>query len=53
MGSWNSVSCKSEVLEEIWIATAIRQEIERIQTGKEDAKLPIWADDMILQIADP
>ena len=37
----------------MWIATAIRQEIERIRIGKKDAKLPVWAEYMILQIAYP
>ena len=37
------------------LATAIREEkeIKRIQTGKEEVKLSLFADDMILYIEDP
>ena len=37
------------------LATAIREEkeIKRIQTGKEDIKLSLFADDMILYIENP
>ena len=50
--SQNFIRCKSEVSEQMWIATAIRQEIKGIQIGKKDVKLPLLADDMTLYIVD-
>ena len=35
------------------LATAIREEIKGIQIGKEEAKLSLFADDMILYIENP
>ena len=35
------------------LATAIRQEIKGIQIGKEEVKLSLFADDMILYIENP